>query len=145
MGVLKKLLFLDFDGVLHPTLCDPSAYFSETSRLLASVEGFEAGLGIVISSSWRFHCTTDEIMRLLCPALGKLIVGSTPNVSPGKHQRYREIVAFLEMQGKSPDWRALDDSAFEFPTVCPQLILCNGRTGIDDPVITEIRTWLDTP
>lgn len=139
----NKLLFLDFDGVLHPNLCSPSLYFCEGKRLRSSIGDSSAGLEVVISSSWRFHYTIDRLKAKLPSSVSQLVIGATPQVAPGKHQRFREIAAFLENYPKAPDWRALDDAAFEFPKKCPQLILCNGKTGIDERAANEVRTWLE--
>ena len=85
----------------------------------------------------------DEMLHLMPPEIGRLVVGTTPEVSPGNHQRYREILTFLEILSKTPDWRALDDAAFEFHSACQQLILCNGKTGMDDRAVGQIRAWLE--
>ena len=145
MRPAKKLLFLDFDGVLHPTLCDSAAYFCEGWRLHRAIVESGVDLELVISSSWRFHHPINELQGFLLPDIGRLVVGVTPSVTPGRYQRYREIKGFLESYRRSPDWRALDDSAFEFPIPCPQLFLCNGSIGMDDRIASEIRTWLATP
>lgn len=139
----NKLLFLDFDGVLHPNLCGPSLYFCEGERLHSLIRDSSAGLEVVISSSWRFHYTIDRLQALLPPSVGRLVTGVTPCVAPGKHQRFREISAFLDIYPKASDWRALDDAAFEFPQICPQLILCNGNTGIDNRAADAVRSWLE--
>lgn len=138
----RNLLFLDFDGVLHPTLCTSSSYFCEAGRLGSLIRDSDTDLKLVISSSWRFHHTMKKLRGFLPPELSRLVVGVTPSVTPGKHQRYREIKGFLKSYRSAPDWRALDDSAFEFPIPCPQLILCNGRIGMDDRIVSEIRGWL---
>jgi hypothetical protein len=40
------------------------------------------------------------------------------------------------------DWRALDDSFIEFPKICPELILCNAKTGITHNEIKKLVEWL---
>ena len=145
MGDAKKLLFLDFDGVLHPTLCSPSSYFCEGERLHSSIRDSSVALELVISSSWRFHHTMNALLGFLPPDISRFVVGVTPRVTPGRHQRYREITGFLDSYRKAPDWRALDDSVFEFPMPCAQLILCDGSIGMDDRIVSELRIWLASP
>ena len=49
----EKVLLLDFDGVVHPTLAQPSALFIHGARLAEVLSSYP--VNIVISSSWRFH------------------------------------------------------------------------------------------
>ena len=144
MKTAKKILFLDFDGVLHPTLCGTSSYFCEGARLHRSLSDSSA-LELVISSSWRFHHSMNALRSFLPPDIARLVVGVTPHVAPGRYQRFREIRGFLESCTGDPDWRALDDSAFEFPLHTPELILCDGRIGMDERIVSELRIWLASP
>lgn len=139
---MNKLLFLDFDGVLHPNFCHESAYFSRANCLLNALGDNVNGLKIVISSSWRFHHQFDDLLNLLPHDLGLLIIGATPEVGPGRHQRYREIQAYLSMFRGRTDWRALDDDATGFPVGCEELIWCNGKIGIDAVSASSIGHWL---
>ena len=43
---------------------------------------------------------------------------------------------------KVSDWVALDDSAFEFPSPCPQLMHCNPNTGLQPTQIEALVNWL---
>ena len=63
-------------------------------------------------------------------------------VEPGRHQRYREICAYLKSHRDRADWRALDDAVNEFPKGCVELIDCDGRVGLDDGNATRLRVWL---
>ena len=54
---------------------------------------------------------------------------------------WNEIRQYRE-QHRVHDWRALDDSAFEFPLDCAELILCNGATGLAQREVQMIKTWL---
>ena len=65
---LPKTLFLDFDGVLHPTSARTRhAYFS-CAGFLADALG-TSRVEIVISSSWRFEHTCQAIKGMLPGAL----------------------------------------------------------------------------
>ena len=54
-----KLIFLDFDGVLHPNFCQEEHYFSRIGYLMAALDGFKDDVEVIISSSWRFHWPAD--------------------------------------------------------------------------------------
>jgi hypothetical protein len=139
---MNKLLFLDFDGVLHPNFSREGEYFSRLDLLLESLVGNTSGLEIIVSSSWRFHFTFEEILGYLPNQLRDLVSGATPEVEPGRHQRYREIRAHLNEYGRIVSWRALDDDLRGFPKHCPQLIACDGRIGIDNRSVLYLRNWL---
>lgn len=138
---MNKLLFLDFDGVLHPTHFAGEDPLNRAHLLEASLAGSD--LGIVISSSWRFTHSLEKLQKLLPNSISNLVIGVTGAPVIGKHPRYQEIQAFLQSHGRS-NWRALDDSYWEFPTPCPELIRCNPNTGISEKQIQELNQWINT-
>jgi hypothetical protein len=62
---MKKLIFLDFDGVLHPNFILGNHYFSQMGYLLDALDGFGEDVEIIISSSWRFHWPEDVLLQKL--------------------------------------------------------------------------------
>ena len=138
---MNKLLFLDFDGVLHPTHFAGEDPFNRVHLLEESLVGSE--LGIVISSSWRFTHSLEKLQKLLPDSISNLVIGVTGVPVIGKHPRYQEIQTFLKSHGHS-NWRALDDSYWEFPSPCPELIRCNPNTGISEKQIQELNQWINT-
>ena len=135
----EKLLFLDFDGVLHPTHFAGESPFSRAHLLEETLAQFAPK--IVISSSWRFTHSLEKLQKTLPTAIGQLIIGATSSAIIGKHPRFQEIQNYLGGYGPV-DWRALDDSYWEFPSPCPKLIRCNPNTGITDRQILELNQWL---
>ena len=138
---MNKLLFLDFDGVLHPTHFAGEDPFNRVHLLEESLAGSD--LGIVISSSWRFTHSFEKLQKLLPSSISNLVIGVTGAPVIGKHPRYQEIQTFLQSHGGS-HWRALDDSYWEFPTPCPELIRCNPNTGISEKQVQELNQWINT-
>ncbi|MBU3562039.1 HAD domain-containing protein [Polynucleobacter hallstattensis] len=136
---MNKLLFLDFDGALHPTHFAGEDPFNRVHLLEETLEG--SNIGIVISSSWRFTHSLEKLQKLLPNSISSMVIGVTGSPVIGKHPRYLEIRAFLQSHGHS-NWRALDDSYWEFPTPCPELIRCNPNTGISDKQIQELSKWM---
>ena len=135
----KKTLFLDFDGVLHPTLAQPSALFIHGSRLAEVLRPYS--VNIVISSSWRFHFSEDVYLAKLPLELAGQVVGATGEAYVGKFARWHEIQQHVKKH-RIIDWRALDDSAFEFPSGCGELISCDGSVGVASEQLDLIRGWL---
>ena len=148
----NKYLFLDFDGVLHPdryslTNYDPDRVFKNNE--VFSQAPILAGLlteypcQVIISSSWRFTHSLDEMKEKLPKGIAKNVVGVTGDAYVGAHPRYNEIKEYLMSRNKSLfSWRALDDSKIEFPNGCTDLILCDPNTGIASKQILELKKWL---
>ena len=135
----KKCLFLDFDGVLHPGFASEQQYFCRMPFLEDVLRDFDAD--IVVSSSWRFHHQWTSLLKRFPPTLRAHVQGCTGDAVAGPHARWHEIRAYRE-QHAVLDWRALDDSAFEFPRGCAELILCNGAVGMTEAQARLIRDWL---
>ena len=135
-----KYLFLDFDGVLHPTT-HGSTLFSKAHLLEDALIKYECS--IIISLSWRFHLSLDEITLTLPEGIRHLIQGVTGEPYMGQYARYHEIVGYLYDHDKHfANWRALDDSWAEFPEGCDNLITCNPNTGITKVEIEKLIDWL---
>ena len=148
----NKYLFLDFDGVLHPdryslTNYDPDRVFKNNeifsqAPLLADLLT-EYPCQIIISSSWRFTHSLEEMKEKLPKSIAKNFIGATGEAYVGPHPRYNEIKEYLISSNKSLfSWRALDDSKIEFPNGCTDLILCDPNTGIASKQIQELKKWL---
>ena len=135
----KKTLFLDFDGVLHPTLAQPSVLFSHGPRLAEELRPYS--VDIVISSSWRFHFSEEEYLAKLPAELADQVIGATGEAHVGKFARWHEIQQYVKKH-RVKDWRAIDDSAFEFPLGCRELIACDGSVGVASAQLDLITSWL---
>ena len=148
----NKYLFLDFDGVLHPDRYSLSNYdpdrvfrnndiFSQAPILAALLTEYPCQ--VIISSSWRFTHSIDEMKEKLPKGIAKNVAGVTGDAYVGPHPRYNEIKEYLTSRNKSLfSWRALDDSKLEFPNGCTDLILCDPNTGIATKQILELKKWL---
>jgi len=139
---MEKILFLDFDGVLHSTTSSSEKMFSQAEPLAEVL--VKNPCSIVISSSWRFHYSLDEIKERLPSSMRDLIQGATGEPYIGKWPRYNEIKEFLIKNRLYVDWRALDDSFLEFPTHCQELILCQGKNGFTVKEQEILESWLES-
>jgi hypothetical protein len=137
---MKKLLFLDFDGVLHRTFSSEELLFNKLGLLVDILQ--EKPCSIVIASSWRFHHDLTRLKSYLQP-ISMLIIGTTGDPYVGRFPRYNEIKDYLNKHNPFADWRALDDSFLEFPRSCPELILCDGKTGFTETQKNTLSFWLN--
>lgn len=134
-----KTLYLDFDGVLHPM---SRAEFGPFTRLGLLEELLVARpVQIVISSSWRMHHDMDELRRLV-GRLGPQVVDATGPTVLGQYARHREILEHAQWSGIL-NWRALDDSFFEFPEDEERLIWCDPRVGVAEKQLIVLEDWLN--
>lgn len=137
------VIFLDFDGVLHPAnylrFEDVNGELVLTkdarccwSKTLCGLIGKYA-CRVVIHSYWRESHTLQDLRALLPSELAKCVVAVTIGSN-----RYKSILDYVE-DAKIRDYIILDDSADEFPIGCGELLLCDGNTGISS---TEIQKQL---
>lgn len=116
MQASRPLLFLDFDGVLHPETAAEAELFSQRT-LLWELLLAELSLGVVISSTWRGSFSLTEMTGLLTAGGGEFladrILGATPDLPAGDAglagHRGRECRAWREAQGHAGCWLAIDD------------------------------------
>ena len=136
----KKLLFLDFDGVLHPTSARGPGLLSKAPLLEAITD---EDCRIIFSTSWRFQYSLEELCTKLPETVSLKVIGMTGSPYIGKHSRYYEIISYVsQLDHKPVQWRALDDAYWEFPVGCPELIRCNPNTGITEREIGLLNDWL---
>jgi hypothetical protein len=136
----RKIIFLDFDGVLHPIqflgfeevngeliLTDDDSKFCWAGYLWEILNGAECDL--VVHSSWRHYYSLVEIRAMLPEELANRVIAVTRG-----EDRYSSIVEYV--QRKMPDsYLILDDSGDEFPDNCSELLLCDSNQGVSDPTI----------
>ena len=96
---------------------------------------------IVVSSSWRFHFSKEDYLAKLPAELSSQVIGATGNAHIGKFARCHEIQRYVKKY-QVADWRALDDSAFEFPLGCRELITCDGSIGVATAQLDLVSCWL---
>lgn len=140
------ILFLDFDGVLHPEGEDHilnGVDFCFLPRLEALLREFPH-VKIVISSSWREHLRYKTLMKPFSSDIRARILGMTPYPGCGLPPPYRpregEILAWLQLHDAVDEpWVALDDAYWQFDRCKDQLVACGSVTGFDDKASAELR------
>lgn len=145
------ILFLDFDGVLHPEFCHSSKYFSCLPHLEAAVRQVP-GCEIVISSTWRIGHSLPRMLRPFSPDIVQRVIGITPIAiemgtlpdTLNSFRREAECEAWLRMSGLVyAPWVALDDRPWLFTPFCKHVYRVNGKTGLTakdiEPLVRRLR------
>lgn len=137
------ILFLDFDGVLHPTPHASSGLFCHVYRLDSLLQELP-DVRVVISSSWRLTRALDNAIAAFPETLRTRIIGTTPAVPHifNPPLRYDEIRAWINQNHYGGSWVALDDAQHEFPPGIPQLVFCEAEVGLDDAAVERLRKAL---
>lgn len=147
-----RVIFLDFDGVLHPPKAISGAQppltpaqikegWPQTFQHLPILKEILTGhtdIAVVVSSSWRLHLNDGELQEVLS-LISPWFVGSV-----SKGSRDEAIRAWLQRY-PIEDYVILDDVSKFFPGNWPKLILCKSALGLSDPLVqTKLRDWIST-
>jgi HAD domain in Swiss Army Knife RNA repair proteins len=139
------LLFLDFDGVLHPVHSNKADCFCMLDNFEAVMREFP-GVRIVIASTWRQAYSFAHLKSLFSADIAARIIGKTPDWEEDgdEHVRFKEIRQFLKHPSLAGmEWIAVDDSDFEFPESCRNVLLCDPRRGFDNEMADKLRGRLN--
>lgn len=134
------ILFLDFDGVLHPDPPIISAPLWCRSNLLIDWLDTRPDIEIVVSSTWRLSRSLQQIQALLPDRLATKLIACTGLVQEELFARQLECELWMK-ENRDPwiNWVALDDRIWNFRPFEKRLIICNRSTGIDNNVIRQLE------
>lgn len=140
------VLFLDFDGVLHPKGAGGPRFtrpplFEAFLREPAMVD-----MSIVISSTWRQAYALPKLRGFFAPDIATRIIGCTPTLSSysSDFERGEEIEAWLAASHVAR-WVGLDDDVDGFtPRLRRRLVLCDGTRGICIEDLEKVRSILSS-
>jgi hypothetical protein len=137
------ILFLDFDGVLHPLsrangVFALAPYFEQVMRDYPEVD-------IVISSAWREEHSIEQLRLEFSEDFRHRLIDVTPVVASDRkpHPREIEILSWLREAGREYEaWLAIDDSEWLFAPGCKNLILTDTDVGFNEQIEHLLRKAL---
>ena len=152
---MTKILFLDYDGVLHPfnetgeslqlQREEPVALFSFAPTLEALLDDVDpAGqIAIVLSTTWAQRTHWTSARNYLPESLKNRVTGGT-HPAPVARGIQIELHA-IDYGIPDTDWIAIDDDDYGFPTQhVGRLVKCNPHIGISCPKTQqELREKLE--
>jgi hypothetical protein len=157
-----RVLYLDFDGVLHPEdvrrragrgpyIASPSGHvLFEHAPLLADVLRPYPDIRIVLSTSWvRWYRSVHRVARKLPPELKARVVGATYHQDMDEEsfrQAPRGMQVSADVLRRQPaGWLALDDDYLHWPTWCrEQLVRTDEVLGISAPQVLRTESEATT-
>ena len=148
------ILFLDFDGVLHPdaVYLRPSGkvelradgeLFMWAPQLIGALTTHQ-DIRIVLSTSWVRNLGYQKACKVLPAELGCRVIGATwhsamnrgwPDYIPWDNQtRYEQIAAWLARRPEHSAWLAIDDDAEGWPDCLHEhLVITDPQRGLSAP------------
>lgn len=155
------VLFLDFDGVLHPDraylksgrpiLVGDGTLFM-WADILVELLAPHPEIQVVISSSWARELRFSKAKKYLPLAIQNKVIGATWHSRMAKHPdaehrlhstwwdhstRYDQIKRYVD-RAKITNWLAIDDHPTGWKDHDKyRLIYTNSETGISDPVVID--------
>lgn len=131
---MRAVIFVDFDGVLHPMGVSALECKDGVCRLTGHNLLRWAPLlwdlvapypvDIVIHSSWRTCIHIDQLRDLFPPSMQKAVVGVTEG--EGRHDSILQYADHYNITR----YLVLDDAPEEFPPEYQHLVVCNENQGI---------------
>jgi hypothetical protein len=136
-GILVKqprcvVLFLDFDGVLHPCQSGSFRHMPLFEQWLLTHPSVE----VVVSSTWRETHTFTELCSLFPATVRDRIIGTTPVFED--RLREDEIQHFACRHGIA-HWFCIDDQVSDFPSIREsRLVATEYVRGITAEILREM-------
>ena len=160
-GAGERILYLDFDGVLHhenclwrprrgPYLVAPRGHvLFQHAELLSELLAPYPTWKIVLSTSWVIQYGCDRAAKCLPDALRSRVIGATfhSRMNLNEFQSMsRGLQIWADVQRRLPkEWIALDDQGFNWPAWCREnFIQTDEVQGVSEPaVLARLKEVLD--
>ena len=146
------ILFLDFDGVTHPQVCEDASLF-QSLPLIEAVLRFHPDVLVVLSTSWREIHAMEELRERFSGDIASRVVGGTPVINfyqrvwypvpLSEWPRQREIETWLHQNRTlTHPWIAIDDRPWWFESECPNLLVTDQTTGFTESDADSLKRMI---
>ncbi len=147
------LLFLDFDGVLHPEPADTDELFSCAPMLWKILRACPS-VDVVFSTSWRTQHSVDELINFVTNGGGEDLahrfIGATPVLADkARYETKRgfvredECLAWLVGNGRQDQrWLAVDDFRWFFSPKSHGLFVVDYQCGLTEADAASVSAIL---
>lgn len=150
---MNCILFLDFDGVMHPEPCPKASFFCQLP-LIEAVLRLHPQVEVVISSTWRYDHTLPELQAYFSPDIRPRVIGVTPTVARTDNegwipthllQHHREWECRKWMRQHRPvnaPWLAIDDVSEWFLPCSEHVLVTQSEFGFQPDQATQLYEML---
>lgn len=157
--VSAPLLYLDFDGVLHPDAAYrtkhgimlknyPGHALFENSQLLVDALAPYPQVKIILSTSWVKELGFTNARKRLSDELARRVIGATWHTRMDKRQwdylsRYQQVQQHATRHSVK-NWLALDDDTDDWhPQARSHVVACDTKLGLNTPEnLRRLKDWL---
>jgi len=146
---MRRVLFLDIDGVLNRTGFSPPATVGMRSwiepelavRLAGLLEA--TGAKIVLSTSWRIDSGLESLRAELAASGidGSWLLGATPDLDGD--ERWLEIHAWMEEHGFAPESVVIVEDFYEMGPLAARTVMTDAGRGLDEAAASAIVSLFD--
>lgn len=150
----QKVLYLDFDGVLHDEdvwwhpkrgvyMATPKRKLFEWMHILEELLAPYPDVKIVLSTTWVAKRSFAYARRQLSPGLRKRVIGATFHSREMRRDEFGYLSRGMQIAGdvarrQPAAWFALDDDTERWPAwLLHHLIATDGGFGLSDPAVQE--------
>lgn len=131
---INNVLFLDFDGVLHPY---QSGSFIHLGKLEMILRNYPF-VNVVISSSWRESSDMEYLRSQFSEDIRERVIDCTPVLGyEAAYPREKEILGFVAKH-EVTHWIALDDDSSLFSNGFTRLLKTSYETGLTHNELTKL-------
>lgn len=139
----RQILFLDFDGVLHPQVAFVAERFCRLPLLEAWLRA-RPEIQVVISSSWRLGQSMEELRSNFSVDIQPRVISTTQAGEDSGGSREHQIRLWLLHEAPRAKWIAIDDSEWLFNST-ERLVLCDSIRGLTAAELLEADRLLALP
>ena len=141
-----KILFLDFDGVLHPTGANTVKFTRLPVLETFLSEPAARSIQVVITSTWRDAYSIGTLRGFFSEGIRPRILGCTEPLDEylSEYQREEEIKGWINGYPSAIErWVVLDDDRLHFsPAFHKHVIFTDSSVGLDGGSIEAVRRVL---
>lgn len=128
---MRNLLFLDFDGVLHPEDDIKTSFFCNMPYFLDFLQHFPE-VEIVLHTTWLLESSLAQLKKNFPEEIQYKIIDSCTPTQFDDNGGYLDIKNFINNKYPHSTWLAINDKKHLFIDHFDKVFFCESIIGLDD-------------